>query len=525
MLTTVYLIKNLAIYSINMRYTITFLLLIICICANAQVTSIAEYEQKIEDSITNKSVSRSITKQNIAEGYTDLSGLIDSLYASKPYADSVAAAIGATDTPSLQVVTGKGADTRNIITGTGIILDSVALAAGGGDGGSAVSATMISLNDPNNYIGFGAMSRGYNVNMHTFSDYRYLWFGSGASYAEYQARATLYADNISPLSMGHFIGFQAINKAVDFTGNGNITHIHGHTSEVQTSGVRTDLITDYDAEKGYIDTNASNPVHAGYFAYDFTTETMKANANYFLLQPAQTGGMNMRSLIGSRTRFSLSNWDTASWTRYLVEIKGTAYVSDTFFANGNIVASNMPTATSAQMVYRNATTGLLTYGAVPSATVDTANYIATKYGVDTAKSNLRTTIGGKVPYTGATTSVNLGLHSLTATNVTLGSSGTLTFSDTRYSGQRNSGTGEYEITGTQTGFVGYRFKRNTTTLFHINNDGDITATGKVTTAQPSATGAGAWKLGKKVTAAVTLVTTDYIEVEIDGVIYKLALVN
>ncbi len=54
---------------------------------------------------------------------------------------------------------------------------------------------------------------------------------------------------------------------------------------------------------------------------------------------------------------------------------------------------------------------------------------------------------------------------------------------------------------------------------------ELEVNGKFKTAQPSANGAGAWKLGKKVTATVALVTTDYIEVDIDGVIYKLALVN
>jgi hypothetical protein len=47
--------------------------------------------------------------------------------------------------------------------------------------------------------------------------------------------------------------------------------------------------------------------------------------------------------------------------------------------------------------------------------------------------------------------------------------------------------------------------------------------GTITTNQPSATGAGAWKLGKKVDASITLVTDKYIEVEIDGATYKLAL--
>jgi hypothetical protein len=54
---------------------------------------------------------------------------------------------------------------------------------------------------------------------------------------------------------------------------------------------------------------------------------------------------------------------------------------------------------------------------------------------------------------------------------------------------------------------------------------ELEVNGKIKTSQPSANGAGAWKLGKKVTATVTIKTTEYIEVDIDGVIYKLALVN
>ena len=77
---------------------------------------------------------------------------------------------------------------------------------------------------------------------------------------------------------------------------------------------------------------------------------------------------------------------------------------------------------------------------------------------------------------------------------------------------------------------------NKTFVYGVDNTGyvgigtttptvELEINGKVKTSQPSANGAGAWKLGKKVTATVALVTTDYIEVDIDGVIYKLALVN
>lgn len=57
------------------------------------------------------------------------------------------------------------------------------------------------------------------------------------------------------------------------------------------------------------------------------------------------------------------------------------------------------------------------------------------------------------------------------------------------------------------------------------SDSKFAVNGTIKTAAPSSNGTGLWKLGKKVTATVSLVTTDYIEVEIDSVVYKLALVN
>jgi len=66
------------------------------------------------------------------------------------------------------------------------------------------------------------------------------------------------------------------------------------------------------------------------------------------------------------------------------------------------------------------------------------------------------------------------------------------------------------------------------TLIDANNNGaaafSVSFDGKISTAAPGG-GAGAWKLGKKITATVSAVTTGYIEVEIDGVTYKLGLVT
>ena len=64
----------------------------------------------------------------------------------------------------------------------------------------------------------------------------------------------------------------------------------------------------------------------------------------------------------------------------------------------------------------------------------------------------------------------------------------------------------------------FDFKNNGPSIFNI-------AAAGIKTFQPSANGAGLWQLGKKLAAAVILDAANYIEVKIDNVIYKLALVN
>ena len=64
-----------------------------------------------------------------------------------------------------------------------------------------------------------------------------------------------------------------------------------------------------------------------------------------------------------------------------------------------------------------------------------------------------------------------------------------------------------------------------TVLAKVDKDGNTTVQ-KLKTAQPSSNGAGVYKLGKVITgASVTLQTDKFVEVEIDGVIYKLAIVQ
>lgn len=62
-----------------------------------------------------------------------------------------------------------------------------------------------------------------------------------------------------------------------------------------------------------------------------------------------------------------------------------------------------------------------------------------------------------------------------------------------------------------------------TSVFKIVKNGNIVTAGNITTAQPSVNGPGAWKLGKVITAPVVLDATRYAEVDIDGVVLKVAL--
>lgn len=58
---------------------------------------------------------------------------------------------------------------------------------------------------------------------------------------------------------------------------------------------------------------------------------------------------------------------------------------------------------------------------------------------------------------------------------------------------------------------------------NISTTGNWTLAGSITTAAPSANGAGAWKLGSRITAVgLVLLATNYVEVDIGGTIVKLA---
>jgi hypothetical protein len=64
-----------------------------------------------------------------------------------------------------------------------------------------------------------------------------------------------------------------------------------------------------------------------------------------------------------------------------------------------------------------------------------------------------------------------------------------------------------------------------TTVVAFGSNGDISNSGGITTAAPTTGTAAKWKLGSRVAAAVVLDATQYIEVEVGGTFYKLAIVT
>ena len=94
----------------------------------------------------------------------------------------------------------------------------------------------------------------------------------------------------------------------------------------------------------------------------------------------------------------------------------------------------------------------------------------------------------------------------------------------------NSGTNNAYLFDTTTSLSGTTtlavFANAGTAKVTIEDDGNILTTGSLKTAAPTTGTANTWKLGTIVTGQVglTIITTQYIEVDIAGTLYKLATV-
>jgi hypothetical protein len=88
----------------------------------------------------------------------------------------------------------------------------------------------------------------------------------------------------------------------------------------------------------------------------------------------------------------------------------------------------------------------------------------------------------------------------------------------------SSGTARADIYADSAGSFFIRTNGATQAL-QINSSQNATFAGSIATAAPTTGTAGAWKLGVKVDATTTLDTTKYLQVDIGGTLYKVALVT
>jgi hypothetical protein len=215
------------------------------------------------------------------------------------------------------------------------------------------------------------------------------------------------------------------------------------------------------------------------------------------------------------------------------------YIFHAVSANTTIGAFRISSAANGQLLVGNSLsdTGIRTLATGDSIVFsDTSRYLA--FGTGGATERARITSGGnfligtttdngdKLQVAGNATFVSGG--SLTQLNIGKTSSGyaairfinDATFYSWILASQYNV-SNAFEITPS-TVVGGSTF---TTPVFKITNAGNSTTTGSITTGAPTTGTAAAWKLGSRVAATVALDTTQYIEVDIGGTLYKLAIVT
>lgn len=183
----------------------------------------------------------------------------------------------------------------------------------------------------------------------------------------------------------------------------------------------------------------------------------------------------------------------------------------------NAIGLNIPAITVGTNNYAIYTAGgglVLISDTTDSTTKDTGALIV-EGGVGIEKA---LTVGTNIAAVGATSSVTLGAATETlAIAVTAAGAGSIT----PKSGQTltiATGTAGITCTGTGSHIFG---TTNTVTLAA----GAITATSSITTGAPNTGTAAAWKFGVKVDATTTLDTAKYLQVDVAGTLYKVALVT
>lgn len=295
-----------------------------------------------------------------------------------------------------------------------------------------------------------------------------------------------------------------LSAAGNLTAAGTGSHVFGTTNTITLSAGRLT------ATKGLIVSDASTSTGITAELSGATAATLrfnKTNATAQSWQLTSTGNFTIEDVTASTTPFVI-----ASST-------GNATLAGSLTANGGSVTVN--NAAGAEFVVKRDINS--TGGYVRFKTSTTDDWLIGT-GATGAESNLSI-------YSYGTSAVALGINRTTG-NVTLAGSlqtGANVSDVAIYvpggAALRTVGGGSLYIDTAHPSASIILRSGNVVPALTLDSSQNATFAGNITTAAPSGGTAGSWKLGIRVAATTTLDTTQYLQVDIGGTLYKVALVT
>lgn len=225
----------------------------------------------------------------------------------------------------------------------------------------------------------------------------------------------------------------------------------------------------------------------------------------------------LQLITNNVTRYSISSAGVHTITGNTT-ITGTATVNTTGQTSITAIGAGSSGIATAKIVAQNAGGSQVSFGII-----DNNQVIALSLGATIFLRIANTGITGTNFASVASTQTILNWAGAIANTAgtSIGLSFTLTGSDSQ-----NGYHGFYlNVIDTEVFTAGNRnialWQFNSADRFALTKAGNLTIAGTMVTAQPSASGRGAWKLGKVLAGAVALDAANYVEVDIDGVVVKL----
>lgn len=219
---------------------------------------------------------------------------------------------------------------------------------------------------------------------------------------------------------------------------------------------------------------------------------------------------------------------TNNIVRTTITSGGNVLVGTTTFYNGNLSGSASGLNINGSIpisLLRESGTGNTFYNGIASSIIYSGSQNSIPYAfVTNDNERMRITAGGNV-LIGTTTDAGQKLQVngdiYTTGDFILTAGKTLKYSSTAYITPEDNVAGARIVTpGAFNVAVG-----GTTPKFTLSTAGNLEITGTLKTGVPTGGTAAEWKLGSRVAATVVVNTTEYIEVDIGGTLYKLATVT